>query len=166
MSTSANVRTIQVFWDAFNARDWESMLRPFAAGVRFFNNTLNTGGVGIEEWEQYIRGYVAAFPDAQLIDQDFIDAGPVVVSIATNRGTDAGAGALPTLAATQRRCSWRNCYIWRFDARGAIVSAEGFSDLLRPMIELGHVRLDAFEAVLDLERRPLVPETYFQRDGR
>jgi hypothetical protein len=160
--TPRNVQTIQAFWRAFNARDWETMLEPFASDVRFFNNTLNAGGTGLEEWEQYIRRYVAAFPDARLVDQDFIDAGRIVISIATNQGTDAGTGALPALHATRRRCSWRNCYIWRFDEHGAIISAEGFSDLLRPMVELGHVRLAAFEDALDLDGPPTIPETYAQ----
>jgi hypothetical protein len=155
-----HIAAVRGFWQAFNTRDWRSMLAPFAPDFRFFNNALNIGGVGLDEWARYIRDYLAAFPDVQLVDHDFIDAGETLISMATNKGTDSGLGFAPNLPPTGRVAAWRVCYVWSFDRGGSIVSGEGFSDMLRPLLQLGHVTDPVVRDLVDVTKEPTIHHNY------
>jgi hypothetical protein len=143
-----NVEVVRRFWEAFNRREWvsapeswEAVILRFRPDFAFFNNALRTGGRGRSEWEAYARRHLETMPDVQVQEFDHIDAGDIVISLTTIVGTDRGRGLLRTLAATGRRTSWRTCSIWRFDGDGRVIAAEGFEDMLKPLLELGHVSL-------------------------
>jgi hypothetical protein len=106
---------------------------------------------------------LAAFPDAQLVDHDFIDARDTLISMATNKGTDSGLGFAPNLPPTGRVAAWRVCYVWSFDQEGSIVAAEGFSDILRPLLQLDHIKDYVVRDLLDVSKEPTIHRNYFDR---
>lgn len=159
--SSRNVKTVRQFWDAFNRRDWlvekeswERVISSFNEDFAFFNNALKKGGVGRAEWATYAQNHLKTMPDVQIKDFDYIDAGDIIISLTTIQGRNTGVGIL-SLPSTGKEVSWRTCSIWRFDDRGRVRSAEGFEDMLKPMIELGHVTLP-----IELSGPPAIQHRY------
>jgi hypothetical protein len=51
--------------------------------------------------------------------------------------------------------------VWSFDRKGSIASAEGFSDMLRPLLQLGHIRDHVVRDLLDVSKEPTIHRNYF-----
>ncbi|WP_436501779.1 nuclear transport factor 2 family protein [Actinokineospora sp. HUAS TT18] len=159
MSTS-NVSLVQRIWQAYNRRDWSSVAEICTDDFSFFDNALGVRGEGAEQFVRYWQNFVEIMPDHVVDNVDYLDAGDVVVSIATGTGTNSGTGLLPATEASGKRTALRFCVLWRCTDDGRLAACEGFYDLLKYMVAFGYVEQPTIGQVVHLEIPPLVGASY------
>lgn len=133
---SSNVETFKRAHEAFNHRDYDGVVNTMAAGLSYRDHAQNTTFQGREGFKHLLQGLVAAFPNIQVTEATYIDAGDTVIAQFINRGTNDGP--LGPLPATGKPLELHLCEIMRFDANGQIVSGELYYDQLSIFAQLGH----------------------------
>jgi len=84
------------------------------------------------------RGLGRGFPDARIVNPEYIDAGDTVVALFTVEGTNDGP--LGSQARTGRTMTMAFCEIVRFDKQGRMVSGSCYYDQYTLLAQLGHVQ--------------------------
>lgn len=135
MSTK-NVETVRAAHEAFNARDFDTMVEPFAKEIVYTDEARGTTVKTPGEFKDWVGEWVKAFPDLQLTEARYLDAGDAVVTELIARGTNSGP--LGPLPATGRRISMPVCEIIRFDESGRAVGGTNYYDQMTLLTQLGH----------------------------
>jgi predicted ester cyclase len=116
-TTMSNIDTYRSAHQAFNRRDWTSLVQNFAADAEYTDQARGMTLKGPQEFVDYLRAnWVAAFSDAAITEVDYIEAASHLVAHFTGTGTNDGAfGPMPR---TGRRIATPFCEIMRFNAAG------------------------------------------------
>jgi len=133
---SRNVQTFKGAHEAFNRRDFDSVVSVMAEDMAYRNHAQNVTFRGRDGFKQFLQGFVAAFSDIQVSEPAYIDAGEIVISQFINRGINDGP--LGPLPATGRPLELSLCEIFRFNDNGQIMSGDLYYDQLSLLVQLGH----------------------------
>ncbi|HJT93017.1 MAG TPA: ester cyclase [Mycobacterium sp.] len=136
----SNVDKYRSAHQAFNRRDWTTLLQSFAPDASYADQARGITFKNSQELVDYLRAnWVAAFSDAAVAEASYIDAGNHVIAQFTAAGTNDGAfGPMPR---TGRRVSTQFCEIMRFNAAGQIISGSLYYDLVTILVQLGHMEV-------------------------
>lgn len=135
---SSNVDKFKEAHEAFNRRDYDSVVSAMANELSYRDHAQNTTFRGRDGFKQFLQGLVAAFSNIQVVEATYIDAGDTVIAQFINRGTNDGPlGPLPS---TGKRLELSLCEILRFDDNGRIISGELYYDQLSIFAQLGHAK--------------------------
>ena len=132
---SSNVETHRAAHDAFNRRDFDTV-------IGLFNDSFSYTDVprGVTHNKQqfkdvFMQGWADAFSDARVTEREYIDGGDVVVCRFIGRGTNDGSleGAPPT----GRAMNLPFVEILRFDSQGKVTGGEALYDQVTILTQLG-----------------------------
>src|SRR4051812_44441169 len=84
--TSRNVETFKGAHQAFNRRDFDSVVNVMAEDMIYLDHAQNATFRGRDGFKQFLQGLVAAFPDIQVSEPAYIDARDTVIAEFLNRG--------------------------------------------------------------------------------
>jgi ketosteroid isomerase-like protein len=130
-----NVDSHRAAHAAFNRRDYEDAVKNLRDDIQYTDHPRNISTKGPVEFVDWLKGWAAAFSDAQVADVRYIDGGDHTVALFQGRGTNDGAmGPMP---ATGKRMDLPYCEVLRFDAEGRVVAGEIFYDTVTMMVQLG-----------------------------
>lgn len=150
------------FLDAYNTRDWDTMLGLCADNTHFYDNSLGVGGTRKEEMIGLWKSWTDALSDEQARDVGYIEseAQRIVITPLSFVGTHNGVDYLPGLKANGKQTGIRACVIWRFDEQNRIIGHEYFWDMVSPLLELGHIPEPALIKNLHPQTPPKVGVNY------
>jgi steroid delta-isomerase-like uncharacterized protein len=135
---SRNVETVQTGHAAFNGRDFDAIAKLLSDDVVYHDRARNITFRGRDGYRQFLQGWVTAFSDARPADPVYVEAGDVVVAEFRGKGTNDGPmGPLP---ATGKQLDCAFCEVFRFNAKGQIVSTAIYYDQLTILMQLGHMQ--------------------------
>ncbi|MDQ4115645.1 MAG: ester cyclase [Actinomycetota bacterium] len=124
--------------EAFNRRDWDGVIRDFAADAEYLDHPRGLTVKGAAQFVDYLRsGWVTAFSDAAVTDVRYTDAAER--SIAQFAGTGTNDGALGPMPATGRSMNMPFCEIMTYGSDGRIVRGELYYDQVSMLVQLGHM---------------------------
>jgi steroid delta-isomerase-like uncharacterized protein len=134
--TSANVETHRTGHEAFNRRDFESMVEHYADTITWTDHSQGrTFRTPPEFRDDFLPGWVTASSDIRITGPRYLDAGQTVVSMFSVTGTNDGPlGALP---ATGRPFVLELCEMWHFDPAGRVVGGVLYYDQVSLLTQLG-----------------------------
>jgi steroid delta-isomerase-like uncharacterized protein len=133
---SRNVEILAASHEAFNRRDFDAIANIMTEDVVYHDRARGVVFRGREEFKQFLQGWATAFSDARVSEPTYIDAGDMVVTEFRGRGTNDGPmGPLPP---TGKQLDCPFCEMFRFNAKGQIVSGGIYYDQLTIMMQLGH----------------------------
>jgi ketosteroid isomerase-like protein len=135
--SSRNVETAKAAHQAFNKRDFDGVVSVMTNDIAYHDRARDIVFRGKEEYRQFAKGWVEAFPDAEISEPSYIDAGDIVVAQFTGRGKNDGP--LGQLAPTGKSAHFGYCEILRFNETGKVVAIDAYYDQLSLLIQLGHV---------------------------
>ncbi len=130
MSAEENRKIVQIFYEAFNDRDFERVSSIVAPNAKVTNVLTGETFEGPPGFRQYLQTWASAFPDARL-DVTNIVAGEHGTAVEfTGRGTNTGplmapAGEIPP---TGRRGEQRFCDVYKI-ADGKITDVQTYFDV-------------------------------------
>jgi predicted ester cyclase len=134
---SRNVETCRSAHQAFNRRDFEAIANTLIEEVVYLDRARENTFRGKKEFKAFMQGWVTAFPDAQITEPTYIDAGDAVIAQFLGRGTNDGP--FGPFGPTGKPVRFHFCEILRFNEKGLVVSGDAYYDQLSIMIQLGHV---------------------------
>ena len=135
---SRNVETLLAAHQAYNRRDFDAIVSLMAEDVTYEDRAREVTFSGRAGFRDFVQGWATAFPDSQVCDAVYIDAGDTVVAQFDGRG--ANDGPLGPLPPTGNTINTHFCEIFRFNAEGQIASACVYYDQLSMMVRLGHIQ--------------------------
>lgn len=130
-----NVDTHRAAHADFNGRDWDKAVQHFRDDVEYTDHPRNITTKGTVELVDWLKGWVEAFSDAQVMDVHYIDGGDYTVATFHGRGTNDGA--MGPLQATGRRMDLPYCEVLRYDSEGRVVTGEMYYDSMTMLVQLG-----------------------------
>ena len=133
---SRNVETFRTAHEAFNRHDFEAVVSAMAEGVTYQDRALDVTFRGTTGFKEFMQGWVTAFPNAEISEPVYIDAGDTVIAQFVGRGINDGP--LGPLPATGKPVSFNFCEILRFNGNGQVVSGDAYYDRLSILVQLGH----------------------------
>ena len=134
---SKNVETFRSAHQAFNRRDLEKLFSLLADDFSYEDRARAMTFTGRAGFDQFLRGWITAFSDANVFEPTYIDGGNTVVALFLGRGTNDGP--LGPVPASGRQLNLPFCEIMRFDAAGKIVSGEIYYDQMTLLGQLGQI---------------------------
>jgi steroid delta-isomerase-like uncharacterized protein len=134
--TSNNVATHRAGHEAFNQRDFDSMVKDYAAAIVWTDRARSLTFRNPQEFKNvFLAGWVQSSSDIQVKDPRYIDAGQTVLCTFTVVGThDGPLGPFP---ATHRAFSLPLCEMWHFDSSGKVVGGDLYYDQVTLLMQLG-----------------------------
>jgi len=142
---SKNVETFRAAHQAFNKRDFEAVVNAIDEDVIYRDRARDVTFRGRAGFQEFMRGWVAAFSNAEISEATYIDGGDTVVAQFTGRGvSDGPLGPLP---ATGKPVTFHFCEIVRFNDDGQVVSGDAYYDQLSILVQLGHAQAPQKAAV-------------------
>ncbi len=133
MSTESNKAAVRRFRDAFNAGDLDGALAVFAADAVVHSSGAQ-GPLDTEDFKQFGKVFLNAFPDGVATVEDVVADGNKVVSRITFRATHTGD--LMGIPPTGKSVTVSEMTIDRF-ADGKIVESWRLFDQMTMMQQLG-----------------------------
>jgi steroid delta-isomerase-like uncharacterized protein len=123
---------------AFNAKDWDRVVKMFASDIVFDEVPTHRVVHGVNEVLALMKGWAEAFPDANGTIESAVTAGNTVVLEITWRGTHTaplrtGATEMP---ATGRQIEIRSCQVTEI-REGVVAALRHYWDLMTMMQQLG-----------------------------
>jgi steroid delta-isomerase-like uncharacterized protein len=133
---SRNVETYRTGHEAFNLRDFEAMIKPYADSITWTDHAQGRTFKTPQEFKSdFLPGWVEAASDIRITDSHYLDAGQTVVCTFTAVGThDGPLGPFP---ATGREFTLPLCEMWHFDASGQVVGGDLYYDQVSLLTQLG-----------------------------
>jgi steroid delta-isomerase-like uncharacterized protein len=133
---SRNVETYRAGHEAFNRRDFEAMVKEYAESIRWIDQARGVMFSTPQEFkDEFLGGWIQASSDCQVTQARYTDAGEMVVSRFTARGTNDGPlGAFP---ATGKEWTLPICEMWHFDTDGRVIGGEIYYDQVSLLTQLG-----------------------------
>jgi steroid delta-isomerase-like uncharacterized protein len=132
---SRNVDTYRAGHEAFNRRDFDAMVKEYAERISWTDRARGITFATPEEFkDEFLGGWIQASSDCQVTDARYTDAGEMVVSRFTARGTNDGP--LGPFPATGKEWMLPICEIWHFDD-GRVVGGEIYYDQASLLAQLG-----------------------------
>jgi steroid delta-isomerase-like uncharacterized protein len=138
---SRNVETVQAEQAAFNERNWDSMRGLIATDCIFVDGRGELHEGPDEFVENYSKGWADAFPDGQIAQPRYYDAGDTVITEFVGRGTNDGP--LGPLPASGRSVELPYLEIYHFNAEGKVTGGRAYFDQLDLLSQLGHAEAPA-----------------------
>jgi steroid delta-isomerase-like uncharacterized protein len=134
---SKNVETITRAHKFFNSRKLQECANEFADGGSY--RDLPRGkDFSKGEFIGFMQGWIQAFPDCQVADARYLDAGDTVIVEFKARGINNGPlGSFPP---TGKKIDLPYCEVVRFDKQGKIDQVTAYYDLLSMLSQLGHLQ--------------------------
>lgn len=133
---SQNVKTFQTAHQAFNKRDYNTVLKMMRDDFTYHDHARDQTYKGHDGFKEIMTSWVSAFSDVEISRPRYLDAGDVVIAEFIGRGTNDGP--LGTLPKTGQRLEIPLCEILHFDAQGRIAKGSVYYDQLSMMMQLGH----------------------------
>ncbi len=134
MSVEGNKAIIRQFVEAFNKKDIATAVELLAADVVV--HTPNAEVEGRKGWQEFVTGFLSAFPDLHLTVEDTIAEGDKAVMRWSERGTHKGQFA--GIAPTGKVVTLSGVDIYRL-AGGKIAEAWIWSDTLGLLQQIGAI---------------------------
>ena len=135
---SRNAETFRALHQAFNRRDFDSVVGAMAEDVVYHDRARDVSFNGRNGFREFIQGWATGFSNAEVSEPTYLDAGDTVVAQFVGRGVNDGPlGPLPS---TGREMNVHFCEFMRFDEEGQIVSGGIYYDQLSMMTQLGHIQ--------------------------
>jgi hypothetical protein len=132
---SRNVRTHRAGHEAFNRRDFASMVKEYAGSIAWVDQARGITFATPREFEDdFLQGWIRASSDCQVTDAQYMDVGDTVVARFTARGTNDGP--LGSIPATGREWALPICEMWHFDTGGRVVGGEIYYDQVSLLTQL------------------------------
>jgi steroid delta-isomerase-like uncharacterized protein len=133
---STNVAAHRAGHEAFNRRDFESMVKDYADTIRWSDRARSLTFRTPEEFKNvFLTGWVESSTDIQINNPRYIDAGQTVLCTFMVDGThDGPLGPFP---ATGKHFSLPLCEMWHFDAEGQVVAGDLYYDQVSLLTQLG-----------------------------
>ncbi len=135
---SRNVETMKGAHQAFNRRDFDSIMKLLADGFVYEDRARGMSFAGGDGFTEFLQGWTTAFSKAEISEPTYIDGGDVVVAEFRGRGTNDGP--LGPLPATGKPLNLHFCEIARFDQSGQMVSGAIYYDQSSMLTQLGHAQ--------------------------
>ncbi len=136
--SSKNVECFRTAHDAFNKRDYGTLLTCFTPSMQYSDLPRGLTVKSSDEFVNWTKEWVRAFSDVQVSDRTYHDCGDVVVCEFTGIGNNDGP--LGPMPATGRRLSLPFCEIMTFDQDGKIVKGRTYYDQVSMLVQLGHMQ--------------------------
>jgi steroid delta-isomerase-like uncharacterized protein len=131
-------KNLQIVMDAhkaFNRRDYEAAVRPFAPDCEYVDVARNIHLKGPVEIAKFMKEWASGFSDAQIADPKYIEARDAVVTTFVGRGKNDGKfGVLP---ASGKQLNLPFIELCEFGKEGKIASVKLFYDRLTMLEQLG-----------------------------
>jgi steroid delta-isomerase-like uncharacterized protein len=136
MPSSRNVATHRAGHEAFNYRDFDTMVKDYADSISWTDRARGLTFRTPEQFKnEFLAGWVQSSSDIQIKDPSYIDAGQTVLCTFTVIGThDGPLGPFPT---TGRQFSLPLCEMWHFDSTGRVVGGDIYYDQVSLLMQLG-----------------------------
>jgi steroid delta-isomerase-like uncharacterized protein len=133
---TANVDKHRAGHEAFNQRDFETMVEHYASNISWTDRARSLTFRTPEEFKNlFLAGWVQASSDIRVADPSYIDAGQSVVCTFNVVGThDGPLGPFP---ATGREFALPLCEMWHFDSSGRVVGGDLYYDQVSLLMQLG-----------------------------
>ena len=131
---SRNSETVRTTIDAFNRRDWDTLVASIADNCEFVD-ARDEAYTGKKGFLDYCQGWTNAFADGRTTEERYYDAGDTVIVEFVGRGKHTSA--LGPIPATGMEVSIPYVEIYRFDAAGKVVSGRAYFDQLGFLQQLG-----------------------------
>jgi hypothetical protein len=136
----SNLDKHRTMHEAFNRRDWTTVVQNFASDAEYTDQARGLVLKGPQDLVDYLKtNWVTAFSDAAVAEVGYIDAGDHVVAHFTGTGTNDGPfGPMPR---TTRQIYIPFCEIMRFNTASQIVSGSLYYDQVTILVQLGHMEV-------------------------
>jgi steroid delta-isomerase-like uncharacterized protein len=133
---SPNVETYRAGHEAFNRRDFVTMTRQYADSITWTDHSQGRTFRTLQEFrDDFLPGWVEAFPNITITAPRYFDAGQTVVCTFTVVGTHDGP--LGPLHATGKEFTLPLCEMWHFDLDGRVVGGDLYYDQVSLLTQLG-----------------------------
>jgi Ketosteroid isomerase-related protein len=124
--------------EAFNRRDWDGVIRDFAADAEYIDHPRGMTTKSAQQFVDYLKGgWTSAFSDATVTNGRYIETADR--SIAQFDGTGTNDGPLGPMPATGKSMNMPFCEIMTYGADGVIVRGELYYDQVSMLVQLGHM---------------------------
>ena len=135
---SKNVETFRAAHQAFNKRDFDSVVKPMTDDFTYRDQARGVVFNGRSGFKEFMQGWIAAFSNAEVTKPTYIDAGQTVIAEFVGRGTNDGP--LGPLQKTGKDMTISFCELMTFNDKGQIVSGGIYYDQMSMMVQLGHAQ--------------------------
>jgi steroid delta-isomerase-like uncharacterized protein len=133
---SKNLRTYRAGHEAFNRRDFKAMVKSYAETIAWTDRAQGLTFTTPQQFvDEFLSGWVAAFPDNQITQPRYVDAGSTVFCTFTAVGTNDGP--LGPFPATGKHISVSLCEMWHFDENGTVIGGDLYYDQVTLLTQLG-----------------------------
>jgi steroid delta-isomerase-like uncharacterized protein len=142
--SSKNVETMRAAHDSWNKRNFDATVSALTPNISYVDYARGVTLKTRDEFKKFTAGWAQAFPDAQIAQATYLDAGDTVVAQFTASGTNSGPfGSFP---ATGHRMTLPFCEICQFDAKGQVIGGGIYYDQFSLLTQLGQLRQAAMAA--------------------
>lgn len=132
---SKNIETYRLAHEAFNSRNFDETVRHFSPKCIYRDFPKNIEYRGPSDFQNFLKGWVNSFSNAQITDNRYLASGNFVISEFVGRGTNDGPiGEFPP---TGRELLLPFCEILLFDESGQVISGRVYYDQLTLLSQLG-----------------------------
>ncbi|MFY9587852.1 MAG: ester cyclase [Actinomycetota bacterium] len=136
--TSKNIDALRASFEVWNKRDLKKAASAYSENAAVVNHGREITYKGRDQivgsWDELVKG----FPDAEVTDLNYYDAGDTIVTTFVGRGTNKGE--MMGMPSTGRRVSTPICLVSHFDAKGLIDREDQYSDSFSLLVQLGHAK--------------------------
>jgi steroid delta-isomerase-like uncharacterized protein len=133
---SRNVETYRAGHQAFNRRDFDAVVLSYADRITWTDRARSLTFETPQQFkDEFLDGWIAAFPDTQITDPRYLDDGQTVVCIFTGVGTHGGP--LGPIPATGKPFALPLCEMWHFDENGRVIGGDLYYDQVSLLAQLG-----------------------------
>ncbi len=130
-----NLQSVMDGHEAFNRRDFEAAVRPFALDCVYVDVPRNIHLTGPVEIARFLKEWASGFSDARIADAKYVEGRDAIVTTFTGRGKNDGKfGVLP---ATGKQLKLPFVEVSELGKDGKIVSGRLFYDRLTMLDQLG-----------------------------
>ena len=136
----SSVSTHAELHDLFNRRDFEGLIKRFAADLTYTDRARNHTMRSPEEFRAWLEEWVSSL-DGKVTEPRYLDAGDT--SVALFVGTGVNKGPMGPFPATGRPASFPLCEVLTHGADGLVTGGEIYYDQMGLLIQLGHIEAPA-----------------------
>jgi steroid delta-isomerase-like uncharacterized protein len=135
---SKNVESLRAAHESWNRRDFDGVVRNIAETLSYSDRARSATIQGKQKFREFVEAWAQAFPDARIINPQYIDAGNIVIAQFTVEGTNDGnfMGMRPT----GRRATVSFCEVVTYDKNGMAVSGNVYYDQYSVLTQLRHIK--------------------------
>jgi hypothetical protein len=133
---STNVDVHRAGHKAFNNRDFDAMVKDYAANISWTDRARSLTFETPQEFKNvFLAGWVQSSTDIQIKDPHYVDAGQTVLCTFSVVGThDGPLGPFP---ATHKEFCLPLCEMWHFDFSGRVGGGDLYYDQVSLLSQLG-----------------------------